>query len=115
MTMTVLKRGSTGKSVKALQILLSGYGYDPNGIDGVFGPGCESVVKRYQFANGLDTDGCVGPLTWGRALRKILCKYKFDSDRNIGCKPRIYEENHGIILSVLAVLPSEYTGLKPTV
>lgn len=69
MTMTILKRGSTGKSVKALQILLSGYGYDPNGIDGIFGPGCESAVKRYQSASALDADGYVGPLTWGSLLK----------------------------------------------
>lgn len=66
----IIQRGSTGADVKALQVLLKGYGYDPNGIDSIFGPGCQDAVKRYQKAKGLNVDGCVGPATWGSLLGK---------------------------------------------
>lgn len=67
----VLKRGSKGNYVVVLQKLLVKKGYDPKGIDGIFGPGCEAAVKKFQKEhvdiNGkkLAVDGCVGPLTWG--------------------------------------------------
>lgn len=64
----VLKRGSTGATVIALQTLLKGYGYDPNGIDGSFGPGCESAVRRYQSNMGLAVDGSVGQATWNKLM-----------------------------------------------
>ena len=66
--LSTLKRGSTGSQVRALQILLNGNGYDPNGIDGSFGPGCEAAVKRYQAAKGLTADGVVGQNTWNKLL-----------------------------------------------
>ena len=61
--MSVLKRGSTGPEVTALQQRLQELGFDPNGIDGVFGPGTESAVRAFQQAKGLTVDGKVGPNT----------------------------------------------------
>lgn len=61
--MAVLKRGSTGPEVTALQQRLTELGFDPNGIDGHFGPGTEAAVEAFQQANGLTVDGIVGPAT----------------------------------------------------
>ena len=67
----VLKRGSKGEYVYTLQRLLVAKGYDPKGIDGIFGPGCEAAVKKFQSENTdtdgkkLVVDGYVGPKTWG--------------------------------------------------
>src|SRR6266478_1761939 len=61
--MAILKRGSTGPEVTALQQRLQDLGFDPNGIDGIFGPGTESAVKAFQQAKGLSVDGIVGPIT----------------------------------------------------
>ena len=61
--MATLKRGSTGPEVTALQQRLSDLGFDPNGIDGIFGPGTEAAVKTFQQANALTADGIVGPIT----------------------------------------------------
>jgi hypothetical protein len=61
--MATLMRGSTGPDVTALQQRLLELGFDPNGVDGVFGPGTESAVKAFQQANGLTVDGKVGPIT----------------------------------------------------
>ena len=67
----VLKRGSKGEYVYTLQRLLVSKGYEPKGVDGVFGPGCEAAVKKFQSENTdtdgkkLVVDGYVGPKTWG--------------------------------------------------
>ena len=59
-----LKKGSSGKYVKALQKRL--------GIraDGVFGKKTEKAVKRFQKKKGLQVDGVVGAKTWKSLLKK---------------------------------------------
>lgn len=66
----MLQNGSKGESVKALQILLIGYGFSCGryGADGDFGSGTEAAVRAYQKANGLEVDGIVGPMTWSKLL-----------------------------------------------
>lgn len=54
----LLKRGSKGDQVKALQKIL---GCRP---DGDFGPTTEGKVKQWQKAHGLTADGIVGDKTW---------------------------------------------------
>ena len=66
----VLKKGSKGDSVKALQYLLLGNEYDLGkcGADGDFGSATDGAVKLFQGEHGLDRDGSVGPLTWAKLL-----------------------------------------------
>ena len=66
----MLRKGSKGASVKALQILLIGNDCSCGkyGADGDFGGGTESAVKKYQEKHGLDDDGIVGPKTWAKLL-----------------------------------------------
>lgn len=54
----ILKNGSKGKEVKELQEFLGIH------MDGVFGPGTERHVKKWQADNNLSVDGIVGPATW---------------------------------------------------
>jgi hypothetical protein len=54
----ILKKGTRGKEVKQLQEYLE------IGADGVFGPGTEAAVKKWQKENSLVVDGIVGPKTW---------------------------------------------------
>jgi putative chitinase len=61
--MPVLQQGSTGPAVKDLQQKLKDLGFDPNGIDGVFGPGTTAAVKAFQQSKGLQVDGIAGPAT----------------------------------------------------
>lgn len=64
----VLSRGSEGNTVKAMQILLSGWGYSCGGADGDFGSKTENALKQYQSATGLEVDGECGPATWSELL-----------------------------------------------
>lgn len=61
--MPVLKLGSSGPDVQALQQKLKDLGFDPNGVDGNFGPGTDKAVRAFQQASGLGVDGNVGPGT----------------------------------------------------
>ena len=71
-SLPVLKKGTKGDTVKALQILLigtaPGYSCGKCGADGAFGSATESAVKAFQEANGLEVDGKVGPQTWAKLL-----------------------------------------------
>ena len=65
-----LRKGSKGGRVKAIQILLIGYGFScgGSGADGDFGGNTEKAVKNYQSAKGLEKDGICGPKTWSKLL-----------------------------------------------
>jgi putative chitinase len=61
--MSVLKQGSTGPDVTSLQIRLKQLGFDPNGVDGNFGPGTKAALIAFQKSQGLQADGIAGPQT----------------------------------------------------
>ena len=65
-----LRKGDKGDDVKALQILLIGYGYSCGsyGVDGSFGSATDKAVRAYQKDKGLSVDGIVGPKTWAMLL-----------------------------------------------
>lgn len=62
----ILKEGSSGSEVKALQMRLNQLGFGPLIVDGEFGPGTTASVRRYQSKYGLPVDGIVGPVTAGK-------------------------------------------------
>ncbi len=66
-TTPLLLYGYTGEAVKRLQTILNTQGFDLE-VDGSFGPATLAAVKAFQENNGLDPDGKVGPLTWGKLL-----------------------------------------------
>jgi putative chitinase len=61
--MSLLKQGSSGPDVTELQQKLKDLGFDPNGVDGNFGPGTKAAVIAFQQSKGLAADGMVGPAT----------------------------------------------------
>ncbi len=61
----LLRRGDRSEDVKVLQRTLRSLGYDLE-IDGIFGRITLECVKSFQATHGLDRDGVVGPLTWGK-------------------------------------------------
>ena len=58
-----LKQGDSGPEVRALQARLKELGFDPNGVDGKFGPGTTKALIKFQKSKGLSPDGSAGPLT----------------------------------------------------
>lgn len=62
-----LRQGSSGEDVRALQILLSGYGFKCS-ADGIFGANTDKQVRAYQKSGSLTVDGVVGPRTWAKLL-----------------------------------------------
>lgn len=58
----LLRQGSIGPSVTALQRELTAAGYAAS-VDGYFGPQTEQAVRSYQRSQGLVTDGIAGPKT----------------------------------------------------
>lgn len=60
-----LKKGCKGNDVKQLQLRLIYFNYSCGkyGADSSFGSDTEKAVKKFQKANKLVQDGCVGPAT----------------------------------------------------
>lgn len=55
-----VRKGETQELVRALQINLLLNNYNPNGVDGFFGSGCETAVRQFQKDHGLTVDGIAG-------------------------------------------------------
>ena len=66
----MLKNGSSGDEVMALQKSLLAMGYNPGKADGVYGPNTMEAVKKLQEKAGLSADGIFGPDTEA-ALAKL--------------------------------------------
>lgn len=65
-----LEKGDKSETVKALQLLLIGYGISCGkyGADRSFGGDTETAVRKYQEKNKLSVDGVVGTNTWNKLL-----------------------------------------------
>jgi peptidoglycan hydrolase-like protein with peptidoglycan-binding domain len=71
--MPVLRQGSSGEVVRALQTLLTNgasgaWNVTPQGIDGNFGPHTKASVQAFQTCGGVASDGVVGDQTWAVSL-----------------------------------------------
>lgn len=64
----VLKVGSSGEAVKALQLRLKSLGYFGGVGTGYYGSVTYAAVVSFQKANGLTADGIAGPLTHNKAF-----------------------------------------------
>ena len=71
-SLPVLRKGNSGKPVKALQILLDSYRYSIGkyGADGDFGSDTESAVRQFQKNSKIEVDGIVGKDTWSELLKR---------------------------------------------
>ena len=63
--MQTIRRGSRGPEVAIAQTTLNNLGYNAGRVDGIFGPGTEAAVRKFQTAHRLTVDGIVGPQSWG--------------------------------------------------
>lgn len=69
-TYPTLKQGASGNITKLMQEKLNKIGYSTNGVDGKFGNGTLSGVKKFQADNKLSVDGIVGRNTWNCLINK---------------------------------------------
>jgi peptidoglycan hydrolase-like protein with peptidoglycan-binding domain len=63
--MALYNIGSSGSDVSALQQQLLNAGFDPQGIDGIYGNKTAAAVRAFQQAAGITVDGIFGPQTAG--------------------------------------------------
>jgi peptidoglycan hydrolase-like protein with peptidoglycan-binding domain len=67
-TWPVLQRGDRGPTVRVCQQRLTAAECPCDPLDGIFGQGTESSVRRFQTTRSLDVDGRVGLQTWTALL-----------------------------------------------
>ena len=88
-----LKHGSEGEAVLGLQNALNHRGQHVH-VGGVFDHATRDAVHQFQHDSGLDSDGIVGPLTWG-----ALCVHEVKrgdtlseiAQRRLGAANRFHE------------------------
>ena len=70
--LTALKKGAKGKQVKAMQLLLIGYGYScgSTGADGSYGNATEKALLKFKEDNNLKVTSTCGEQTWNKLLGK---------------------------------------------
>jgi len=71
LTSGLLKQGTSGADVKALQHALAAAGHSPGTIDGDFGPKTEQALIAFQEAAGIPADGVYGPRTKAALEKKL--------------------------------------------
>ena len=79
----MLKIGSKGHEVSALQERLNQFSQARLVVDGHFGEHTEAAVENFQENNGLLVDGIVGPKTWDllREVRPPLTSDLFEKNK----------------------------------
>lgn len=77
-----LKKGSKGETVRVMQELLAGLGYDLGkyGADGEFGSATQAAVKQFQQDCGLNADGVYGPKTHAALMERLAEEDEEDGD-----------------------------------
>lgn len=64
----ILKEGSSGEAVRALQLKLKALGFFDGTGTGTYGPVTRAAVIAFQRAHGLSADGVAGPVTRNKAF-----------------------------------------------
>src|SRR6478752_231053 len=90
----VVKQGSQGHPVPALQYLLRDRGHHVT-VDGIFGPKTEAAVEQFQIADQLHVDGIVGPQTWGALVIVLARGSTGDAVRGLQEEFRFREQSGG--------------------
>jgi peptidoglycan hydrolase-like protein with peptidoglycan-binding domain len=74
----LVRMGSRGDDVRECQRKLNLRGASLI-EDGVFGGQTDGAVRRFQSSEGIDADGVVGPITWGRLDAGLAATTKEDT------------------------------------
>lgn len=84
--MAILKNGSRGDDVRALQDKLKQLGFSIE-MDGIFGPKTHAAVITLQTVFGYDIDGDVGPATQKLVDQQLGYGWSLEAARNAQRKP----------------------------
>ncbi|MCL2362229.1 MAG: N-acetylmuramoyl-L-alanine amidase [Defluviitaleaceae bacterium] len=85
---TLLRVGSRGDNVRQVQHCLNRVSQPVNSQlseDGVFGPLTQAGVINFQRLFGLNPDGIVGPITWGRLAQECNSAVAVFAQEGCGC------------------------------
>jgi peptidoglycan hydrolase-like protein with peptidoglycan-binding domain len=114
----VLRMGSRGTAVTALQQLLTALHYDVGPIDGDFGSQTYHGVVAFQKVNNLIRDGIVGPVTWAALDRPLVPRPKhwhsgYSVEVNI-TKQVVYLARQGAVVRILDSSTGKASTPTPT-
>ncbi|MFG2164527.1 L,D-transpeptidase family protein [Micromonospora chersina] len=114
----MLRQGSRGAAVSALQARLTALRYDVGGVDGIFGPSTHHAVVAFQKVNGLVRDGIVGPRTRAALDRPVVPKprythpgYSIEADLT---RQVLYLAKRGAVVRVLDASSGKASTPTPT-
>jgi len=88
----LVRMGSKGDDVRECQRKLNLHGASLI-EDGVFGGQTDGAVRRFQSSEGIDVDGVVGPITWGRLDAGMAATTKEDTPTAAGDLPGEHQVN----------------------
>lgn len=103
---------NTPWAVTRLQQELTVWGYDPQGIDGKFGPGCKKAVEAFQKDQGLKIDGIVGKKTLHKLQNRIGSLMKYNPQNNQSYFEDVYAKAVWLCAYVLKELHSQVDTLN---
>lgn len=64
-----VRQGAKGNITYLIQSMLHCKGYNTNGVDGIFGKGTTSAVRKFQSNMGISVDGVVGKNTFEKLFK----------------------------------------------
>ena len=114
----VLRPGSSGTAVTALQRRLAALHYDVGPVDGAFGPSTLHAVYAFQKVQRLGVDGVVGPATYAAldAPRIPVPRHTLDApavEVDLGLRV-LYLTKGGAVTRVVDASPGKPSTPTPT-
>jgi nucleoid-associated protein YgaU len=112
-----IKRGAKGDAVKGLQNALNVRVHAGLDVDGIFGEATEHAVLQFQADAELDSDGIVGPGTWGTLVVYVvqrgdtLSRIAERRLQDTGRWPEIFDHNRALIRDPDEITPNQVLTL----
>ncbi|MDL2289360.1 peptidoglycan-binding protein [Clostridia bacterium OttesenSCG-928-F22] len=79
-TLKLTSPNMRGSDVKAVQQMLTLFGYFSGSIDSIYGPATKSAVEQFQQGHSLSVDGIVGAKTWAALEKRPTLRMHDKSD-----------------------------------
>nr|WP_243129233.1 spore cortex-lytic enzyme [Hathewaya massiliensis] len=98
---TAYSYGSTSDTVRTIQSKLKNWGYYGGSVDGIYGYGTYTAVKKFQEKNGLNVDGVVGTAT----LNALGI-----NEKSAGGNYRTYNSNNSDLMLLARLINGEARG-----